>query len=155
MSASIRPSFIHRFLTNALNILYEVGMFLVIIAVIASVIFLWSTRAHASGDVVHLTWTLPTQYVDDTTLPPADLATITISWARPSSPLVIVATKTANASLLALDIPGMKCGDWQFTAVVTTTNTAKYPNSTSPPNNPVTYPTGIACTPKSVGLTAS
>lgn len=114
-----------------------------------------SQCAHAAGDVAHLTWTLPSEYTDDTPLPAQDLATVTVSWFRATDPSKIVGSKSYPAAQLSADIAGMKCGDWQFVALITTTSTAKQPNATSAPAGPVTYPTGIACVPKAVGLTVS
>lgn len=111
--------------------------------------------SHAAGTSATLSWTMPNQYVDTTPLPLSDIGITTITWTRPGS-ASILGSVNVNAPATTVVVPGLACGNFSFTATVTTTSTAAQPNATSDPTNPASYATGINCKPNPpTGLTAN
>lgn len=96
------------------------------------------TLTFAAGTTANLSWTAPTAYTDGSALPVADIAFYTITWDTQSVKV------TAPAISTVVNVP---CGSTAFSATVTTTASAKYPNATSSQAGPVPYATGIACVP--------
>lgn len=110
--------------------------------------------AVAAGTTATVSWIPPTTYVDTIPLPLTDIASVTVSWSRTAGgPVVGSVTVVAPATSTTVPTP---CGGYEFTATVTTTATATYPNTTSSPSGPVTYASGVKCTPNPVtGLTVT
>lgn len=103
--------------------------------------------AEAAGPTANITWSAPTQYVDNSPLPASDIAYYTILWDSNSQKV------NAPALTAVVNVP---CGSTNFTVTITTSATAKYPNTTSDPTTPVPYATGVTCRPKPVtGVTVS
>jgi hypothetical protein len=111
--------------------------------------------AKAAGTTANVAWTMPTSYNDNEVLPLTDIANVTLTWAPASGQAGPSGTLVVNAPATTATVP-VACGSVTFTATVTTTSTAKYPNATSSPSSGVPYITGITCKPNpATGLTAS
>jgi hypothetical protein len=118
-------------------------------------LLLATTVAIAAGTSATVSWSYPTAYIDGTPLPVSDIAQVTVTWSRtPGGPQV--GSVTVAAPALSKVVPGLVCGNFSFSATVTTTATAAYPTSTSDPAGPVSYATGVSCKPNPLtGLGAS
>lgn len=102
-----------------------------------------ATAAVASGSTATVAWTAPTAYSNGAALPASDIKNYTISWSRTAGGAV-VGSLTATSSPVSVPVP---CDGLVFSATVTTTATALYPNATSVPSNNAPYTSGIVCTP--------
>ena len=100
--------------------------------------------AYAAGPSATLSWTNPTLYEDGQALSLAELKTIVITWYRPGS-TTPVNSVTVNQPATTTVVNGLVCGDFEFTAKVTTTATAKFPNDTSRETNRASYTTQVTC----------
>jgi hypothetical protein len=111
----------------------------------ALLLFLIVKAAMAAGTTATVTIVPPTLYEDGTALPATDIAFYTISWsgAGPSG--------SKQTTTLVTSVP-VACGSVSFTATVTTTAGAKYPNATSLAGGPVPYAAGVTCVPNAPGL---
>lgn len=118
--------------------------------------------ALAAGTSATVSWTMPTQYTDGSTLPASDIASATIAWAPvagqsgPSGSLTV--TPAAGSTLVPSSaVVPVPCGNTSFTVAITTTATAKYANASSAQSQPpVAYATGVSCVPKAVtGVTVN
>lgn len=98
-----------------------------------------------AGATATVTWAPPTQYTDGSPLPAGDIKSYTIKWTRPGN-AAVVGSVVVPAPALTVQAP-TPCGDYQFTASVTTTATAKFPNETSSEVGPLPYASGIGCAP--------
>lgn len=105
------------------------------------------TLTFAAGTSANLVWVMPTAYNDGTAVPLADIAFTTITWTPKIAGGKISGSQQVKAPATSVSIPGLTCGDFNFTASVTTTATALYPNGVSPTVGPVLYTTGLACAP--------
>ena len=121
------------------------------VCICLAIIGISANAALAAGTTANLSWTNPTQYVDNTALPASDIASVTITWAPasgqsgPSGTLTVASI--AGVPPVASTVP-VPCGNTTFTVAVTTSATAHYPNLTSTPSNAVPYATGVECGPK-------
>lgn len=111
-----------------------------------------SQYAHATGDTARIVVTLPTQYDDDSALPVTDIAEVRLQWFRRNSS-ILIAERSVSPAQLTFDLPGLKCGDYDFKAFVLTNATAKFPNTGGKNVAETPYATGVACSPKAPGLT--
>lgn len=111
------------------------------VAVLAAV-----TVTFAAGTTADVSWVMPTVYQDGTALPVADIASTTISWAPATGQEGPSGSVTVTSPGTSAVVP-VACGEVTFTAAVTTTASAKYPNATSGPSNGVPYATGVTCKP--------
>lgn len=96
--------------------------------------------ALAEGPIARVSWTNPTQYIDGSALPAADLKEIVVSWGRSSSGPFTIGSVTVPSPATAVDIPGMVCGDYYFVARATVKT-----NETSAQTAAVVYATQVSC----------
>lgn len=113
-----------------------VALTVLVLAIILSVSILH--KAHAAGANATVTWSPPTEYTDGSPLPLSDIAYYTVTAGSLSVKVLSPATSAQ------LTIPA---GSVNILVTVTTTATAKVPNSTSDPASPIPYATGIAVKP--------
>ena len=111
--------------------------------------------AIAAGTTATIIWTHPVAYTDGQPLPLNDIASTTVTWYRPGTTIplgsVVITAPTATAT-----IPGLVCGNFEFSAKTTVKSVPPYPGTTSNETNKAAYPTGIACAPNPpTGVTAS
>lgn len=104
------------------------------------------TLALAVGTTATLSWIAPTQYTDGSPVAAGDLDHYTITWAPASGQSGPSGSLTAPGSALTATVP-VACGQVSFAITVTSSATARYPNATSGPTNPLSYVTGVKCTP--------
>ncbi len=90
-----------------------------------------------------LSWTAPTTYSDTTPLPVAQIDHYTVSWSRISGGAVL-GSLTVNG--LTASVP-VVCGVMYFSVTATSTTSAVYPSATSLPAGPVSFDSGVPCTP--------
>ena len=99
------------------------------------------STAQAAGPSATLSWILATQNTDGSALDQTTITATRITWRRPGS-TVVVGTIDVAAPALTVQVSGLTCGQFAFTAetVVTATVSAE-----SAP--PAPYNTGVVCTP--------
>lgn len=116
---------------------------------LASVLAVWAATPSAT-----VSWSAPTQYVDGTVLPVADIDHYSVSWG-PVSPAAVTATNSGTVIVKSLtaSVP-VACGSVEFSVTATTGANATYPNTTSTPAGPVPYASGVACAPNPPGALA-
>lgn len=127
---------------------------LLLVAAVALLVMAFPPTSQAAGPVATLSWDRPTVYIDGVPLPAADIAKTTLSWTRTAGGPV-VGTQDVAGNLVTANVP-VVCGDFIFSASITTTATARTPSTASGPSNSVPYVSGIKCAPGAPqNLTAS
>lgn len=96
----------------------------------------------AAGTTANLSWTHPTQNIDNTALPVASIKETLIIWKRPGS-TVTAGTKRVAAPAASTTVAELWCGSYEFTAA-TVLVSGEQSNATAA----VLYNTGIACKPR-------
>lgn len=128
-----------------------IGVLLALLLIIA---VLHPLPARAAGPSATLSWLLPTAYIDGSTLPAADIASVTVSWTRPGSTSVVGSVTVAGTATSTV-VNNLVCGNFSFSATVTTTASAANPNLTSGPSTAAAYATGVKCAPNPPGNLAA
>lgn len=133
-----------------MKILKWLGEGLALLATLFVLVFLLLTlvtsTAHAAGPTAHVTFVLPTKYIDETPLPLSAIKETLIEWRRVGAGELVGSVRVA-APATAVDVPGLVCGDFVFTGFVITKTDLQ-----SGVSNAANYPTGIACVPKAPAL---
>lgn len=96
-----------------------------------------SFSAFGAGQNATLSFTMPTQYMDGSALPLADIAKVVVYWEGGSKEF------PGNPTKVTVWVP---CGNRSFTVAVVTSATAKYPNAVGAKSSPaVSYSSGVSC----------
>ncbi len=128
----------------------ENALFLFII--VGFIALMLSIRSYAAGATANLSWSAPPTYTDSEAMPAGDIGYYTIFWTPVAGGGPAAGSlKVTGATSAVVPVP---CGGETFSVSVTTSASAKYPNSSSAPSSAVPYASGIACTPNPpAGLT--
>lgn len=104
------------------------------------------TAAHAAGTTAKCFWNAVTTYVDGSALPATDIAHYTLTWAPAAGQNGPSGSLNIPAGILSAPVT-IACGATTFTISVTTTATARVPNSTSAPSAGIAYDSKVPCAP--------
>jgi hypothetical protein len=141
-----------------LNVLQTLGRYalelvslLIVLAVAVFLFMVMVSPAEAAGTTARLTWTLPTQRIDNSPLPASSIREVVVSWRRTAAGPEVGNVRLAGA-VSSADVPGLVCGDFVFTVLVVDQGSLE----SDPSSPPAAYATGIACRPKAAtGVTAT
>lgn len=104
------------------------------------------TVTFGAGTSATLNWQAPTEYTDGSPIQSGDIAYYTVNWAPAAGQSGPSGSLQTSGPVLTATVP-VPCGAVSFTVTVTSSGTAKYPNTTSAPTNPVPYASGVTCAP--------
>jgi hypothetical protein len=115
---------------------------IIVFALIVLVAIISIQIAHAAGTSATLTWTHATSNTDGSTLALTEIKETLIVWRRPGNS-TITGSVRVTAPATTIIVPGLVCGNFNFTGVtIVKTNDVQ-----SAETAPVLYATGVQCLP--------